>query len=374
MRILFLTIDAFGGYGGIAQYNRDFLDALCSLDEVEEVIALPRKVESHRESLPPKLRYLEHSARGKVFYLCSTLLAATSSRTVDLVLCSHINLLPLANLVGLIKNCPVVPVIYGVEAWTPTSKARINSACRRVEQFISIRKYTADRFRAWTGANSRHWHYIPNCIDTSKFFPGPPDPVLIERYGLSGRKIVMTTGRLANATNELRKGFDEVLEILPELSRYVPNISYLIVGEGPDRGRLEMMAKELGVDTRVVFTGRILEEEKAAHYRLADVFAMPGSNPLFDRYPLRFVFLEAMACGIPVVGCIPNGKGEEASTEGKLIIQVDPYDKESIIKGILSGLGMRGPEISERVAAFGISAHRDRIASIIPLLISRSWS
>lgn len=372
MRILFLTIDAFGGYGGIAQYNRYFIEALCSLDEVEEVVALPRTVESHSESLPPKLRYLEHSARGKAAYVCSTLYAAISFRRFDLVLSAHVNLLPLANLVGLIKNCPVIPVLYGVEAWTPTSKSRINSACRRVQQFISIRTYTADRFCAWTGIKPRHWHYLPNCIDTSKFLPGPPDPDLIERYGLAGRTIVMTTGRLSNAPNELRKGFDEVLEILPELSRYVPSISYLIVGDGPELGRLKMLAQELGVETRVVFTGRIQEEQKADHYRLADVFAMPGSNPLFDRYPLRFVFLEAMACGIPVVGCIPEGKGESVSLEGKLIIQVDPNDKDSILKGILSGLGMRGPQISEMVAAFGVSAHRDRIASIIPRLLSRS--
>jgi glycosyltransferase involved in cell wall biosynthesis len=315
---------------------------------------------------------LEDSARGKAAYVFSTLRAAITSRAFDLVLCAHINLLPLANFVGQIKNCPVVPLLYGVEAWTPTAKARINSACRRVQQSISIRAYTAERFCAWTGANPKRWHYLPNCIDTSKFFPAPPDPVLIDRYGLAGRTIIMTTGRLANAPNELRKGFDEVIETLPELSRSVPDITYLIVGDGPDRGRLEMKAKELGVESRVVFTGRISDEEKAAHYRLADVFAMPGSNPLFDRYPLRFVFLEAMACGIPVVGCIPDGKGEQTSPEGKLIIQVDPNDKESILKGILSGLGMRGPEVSERVAAFGVSAHRERVASIIPRLISRS--
>lgn len=372
MRILFLTIDAFGGYGGIAQYNRDFLKALCSLPQVDQVVALPRTVEAHGESLPPKLSYLENSARGKLIYLCTTLHTTVTVRNFDLVLCAHINLLPLANLVGLIKNCPVVPVLYGVEAWTPTAKSRINRACRSVQQFISIRTYTAERFCEWTGANLRHCHYLPNSIDTSKFFPAPPDPVLIDRYGLAGRTVIMTTGRLSNAPNELRKGFDEILDILPELSRIVPNISYLIVGDGPDRGRLEMIAKELGVDARVVFTGRIQEEEKADHYRLADVFAMPGSNPEFDRYPLRFVFLEALACGIPVVGCTPEGKGESASPEGKLITQIDPNDKDSILKGILSAIGTRGSRAADRIAPFAVKPYQLRVASILSKLTKTS--
>ena len=58
MRVLFLSMEAFGGLGGIAKYNRDFLRALCSAPEVSEVVAVPRRMSLSPESLPPKLTYI----------------------------------------------------------------------------------------------------------------------------------------------------------------------------------------------------------------------------------------------------------------------------------------------------------------------------
>ena len=102
-------------------------------------------------------------------------------------------------------------------------------------------------------------------------------------------------------------------------------------------GALEK-AKELGVADITIFTGYVSEAEKADHYRLADVFAMPGSHPEFDRYPYRFVFLEALACGVPVVGCRLEDPWEINDPDSQIIIQVNPYDRGEIIEGILSAL------------------------------------
>ena len=66
------------------------------------------------------------------------------------------------------------------------------------------------------------------------------------------------------------------LEAMPRLSDEHPGLAYLVVGDGPDRARLEAKAAELGLGGRVVFAGRIPECDKAAHYRLADAFVMPG--------------------------------------------------------------------------------------------------
>ena len=66
---------------------------------------------------------------------------------------------------------------------------------------------------------------------------------------------------------------------------------------------------------------------------------MPGSNPKFDRYPFRFVFLEALGCGVPVVGCRLEDESEcNDSLAQQLIIQVDSNDKSNIISGILQAL------------------------------------
>ena len=113
------------------------------------------------------------------------------------------------------------------------------------------------------------------------------------------------------------KGFDQVMDILPQIRQEIPNIAYLIVGDGSDRSRLEEKAKLMGIADNVVFAGRISESEKADHYRLADVYVMPSHGGF------GIVFLEAMACGIPVIGSKVDGSCE-ALKHGELGILVDP--------------------------------------------------
>jgi phosphatidyl-myo-inositol dimannoside synthase len=93
---------------------------------------------------------------------------------------------------------------------------------------------------------------------------------------------------------------------MPALIKEIPTIAYLIAGDGTDRHRLEEKAKSLGVHGRVVFAGYIPESEKADHYRLADAYVMPGRGEGFG-----IVYLEALACGVPVVASQVDG-GREA--------------------------------------------------------------
>ncbi len=369
MKILVLTIDAFGGYGGIAQYNRDLIRALCMNSHIEEVVAIPRYVDDFDEDLPDKLRYITTGITGKFSFIASCFKDIVSGNRYNLILCTHINMLPLAKLMGKVIGCSVVPVMYGVEAWTSNRKWLINLACRSVKQFISIRRLTAQCFIKWTNIKGEQWHYLPNSIDTSLFKPMSKDNTLLERYGLSGKTIILTVGRLADEPHEKNKGFDEVIEVLEDIHKQIPLIRYLIVGEGPDMPRLKAKAERLGVSDLVVFAGRIKIEEKVAHYCLADVFAMPGSNKEFDRYPLRFVFLEALACGVPVVASKANGIGEADSEEAQLLEQVDPSDHKSIIQGILRALEIERSGISETIQPYGFESHCIRVTEIIDQLL-----
>jgi phosphatidyl-myo-inositol dimannoside synthase len=127
---------------------------------------------------------------------------------------------------------------------------------------------------------------------------------------------------------ERYKGIDEVLEVMPALIGKEPALSYLVAGDGDDRKRLEAKAHALGVRDHVVFAGFVKECEKADHYRLADVFAMPGRGEGFGG-----VFLEALACGVPVVGSALDGS-REALRDGELGELVDPTDSASVLNGI----------------------------------------
>lgn len=369
IRALVLVTDAYGGRGGIASYNRNMLQALCEYPMMERVLVISRKVFYRLEEMPGNLEYRVDSAGSKLRYMYACLQTVFFYRRFDLIICAHIHLLPIAWLMGLLYRCPVIPVIYGVDAWTPTSRKFVNYLCHRLKSFIAIRRLTARLFIKWARISNNDYYYLPNCIDESKYGIRDRREDLIERYKIRGKTVVMTAGRL-DTGHDLNKGFDEILEVLPELKMRISNLVYLVMGDGEDKERLEAKAKNLGVADMTVFTGYVSEAEKADHYCLADVFAMPGSNPEFDRYPYRFVFLEALACGVPVVGCRLEDPWEVNDPESQLIIQVDPNNKDEIINGILTALYRPKFQIQSGLENFYFGKFKANFHEIVTKIIS----
>ena len=330
-RILVLLTDAFGGHGGIALYNRDVLRALCEDPDIAEVVALPRVARLPVSDLPAKLTFDISALGGAAAYLRALGRQLLSNRPFDAVYCAHINLMPLAVLVARILRRPLILAIYGIDAWEPSPRRLARASAGRADHVLSISKITLDRFRSWQPYPDAACTLMPNAIHLEEFGVGIRDTALAERFGLIGRRVVMTFGRLAG--NERYKGFDEVLEAMPTLIGRVPDISYVIAGDGGDRGRLEAKAAALGIAQHVVFTGMVAEEEKAALYRLADAYVMPSRGEGFG-----FVLLEAMACGVPTIGSTLDG-GREALREGMLGELVDPGDGAALVEAIMRALG-----------------------------------
>ncbi|MGI9090518.1 MAG: glycosyltransferase family 4 protein, partial [Gemmatimonadaceae bacterium] len=254
------------------------------------------------------------------------------------MLCGHIHLLPLAYLAARQFGVPLTLVVHGVEAWQPTRHRIANQLVRRIDSFVAVSEFTKRRLMQWTGLRDEQGFVVPNCVDVSQFGVGAKRPDLLRRYGLEGKTVILTLGRLAGA--ERYKGFDEVIQVLPELAREIPSICYVIAGDGPDRARLEAKAAKLGVGERVVFTGYIDEREKADHYRLADAFVMPERGEGFG-----IVYLEALACGIPVIASMADAS-REAVRDGLLGQVVDPDCPEAIKNAILRALcgGRHAPD------------------------------
>ena len=342
LRALVLLTDGFGGFGGIAKFNRDFLSALCSHPDVAEVIALPRLAPESTGPLPDKLTYREDGLGGKLRYFRAVTKAAclfrwtahrersappTPGCTGSIIVCGHINLLPLAFVARSITGAPVALILHGIDAWTRHRNPIVCSLLPRVNAFVAVSRLTRERFLSWSRPGARPFFILPNSVDLSAFSPGPKNPELVRRHGLKDRTVIMTLARLPGA--ERYKGVDEVIEVLPEIAVHVPNLTYLICGDGDDRPRLEAKAAALGVRDRVVFAGRIPEVEKADYLRLADVFVMPGRGEGFG-----IVYLEALACGVPVIGSKLDGS-RDALRDGKLGTLVDPRNADEIISAVL---------------------------------------
>jgi glycosyltransferase involved in cell wall biosynthesis len=280
--------------------------------------------------MPAKLSYMVRAAGGKLQYLSTVFHTMRRDRSYDAVFCGHINLLPLAHLASRMMNVPLVLFIYGIDAWQPTRSRLANLQVKHALWVVSISEVTARKFSTWANSVKRELIVLPNAIHTEWYGPGEKSRTLVERYGLDGKIVLLTLGRLVS--EERYKGFDEVLEILPTLGRTLPNLVYMIVGDGSDRTRLEYKARSLGVAERVVFTGNVPEAEKADHYRLADAYVMPSRGEGFG-----FVLLEAMACGIPVVASTLDG-GREALCDGRLGTLVDPLDEKQLVQAVLEAV------------------------------------
>jgi phosphatidylinositol alpha-1,6-mannosyltransferase len=356
LRIAMLLGDAFGGFGGIAKFNRDFLTALIESNRVAHVRALPRTISEPIEpAIPPSITYESAAAAGKWAYARRVLASLLRRDRIDVVICGHRNLLPVAWTLARLRGAYLVLIVHGFEAWKPSASRVLNWLSGRIDALVSVSHVTADRYCAWTGFPVERAFILANCVDLERFTPKTKDAVLLRRHGLAGARIIMTLGRIVE--NERYKGIDEVIDVVPRLLRRWPDLKYMVVGDGSDRPRLEAKAATMGLADHVIFTGRITEADKVAYYNLADAYVMPSSGEGFG-----IVLIEALACGLPVVGSSVDGS-RDALLGGELGRLADPADSDAVFNAIVAALEDRRDERSNRLDLYSERTFKSRVAA-----------
>jgi phosphatidyl-myo-inositol dimannoside synthase len=327
LRVLALVTDAFGEFGGIAQYNRDFFSALSACETIGDVIVLPRRTAISPGELPARVRQLR-SAKGRLAYAWAALRAARTHTPVDVVFCGHVYMAPLAAGIASLLRAPLWVQVHGVDAWDQLS-ALTRRSVEKAVLVTSVSRYTRRRLLEWIDIDPARVKVLPNTVDP-QFRPGPKPDYLLDRHDLRGKKVLMTVSRLASA--ERYKGHDRVIRILPRILLGHPETVYLIVGDGDDRPRLEALAAECGVADKVRFTGLVPAAEMFDYFRVADSHVMPSTGEGFG-----IVFLEAVASGIDVIGGNSDGS-VDALGDGALGAAVDPDNPEELAAAIRSSL------------------------------------
>jgi glycosyltransferase involved in cell wall biosynthesis len=355
MRALVFLHDAFGGRGGIAKFNRDLLFALCNHPGIAEVVCLPRRIVEDIGKLPRKLDYRINAAKGAPFYLSEEARVLLDPTWFDLVICGHIRLMRLMEPLRLRHRCEFGMIIHGIDAWEPTGGRSTRNALSRLDWFVSVSEFTKNRFCEWSGLDPARAVVVPNAVDLSVFTPGPKRPDLVLRYGLSGRRVLMTMARL----DEQYKGTDEVIELMPALLRDRPELTYVVCGEGTNRPRLEAKAQDLGVGAQVIFTGYVPEEDKVDYYRLADCFVLAGWGEGFG-----IVLVEAMSCGVPSVASVLDASAE-AVDNGRMGELVNPKDPQDLRHGIEAALARPAGVRPDNLEIFSNVSFEKRIHSQI---------
>ncbi|MFT3900354.1 MAG: glycosyltransferase family 4 protein [Gordonia sp. (in: high G+C Gram-positive bacteria)] len=197
-----------------------------------------------------------------------------------------------------------------------------------------VSKYTRGRFASAFGPNAA-LEYLPPGVDIGRFAPDEQARRRIrERHGLGDRRVIVCLSRLVP-----RKGQDMLIRALPDIRRQVPDAALLIVGGGPYAETLHELAAATGVDDDVVFTGSVPGDELADYHNAADVFAMPSRTRGggLDVEGLGIVYLEASACGVPVIAG-DSGGAPETVIEGKTGLVVNGKSVPQIVDAVVSVL------------------------------------
>ena len=195
---------------------------------------------------------------------------------------------------------------------------------------------------------------IPNAVDRTVFAgPGPPDIALAARLGLAGKTVLAFFGSFYSY-----EGLHLLLEALPELRRRRADIAVLLVGGGPEEGRLRTLAQRLGLGDDVVFTGRVLHEEMQRYYDLADLFVFPRVSVRLTELVTPLKPLEAMAQE-RIVAASSVGGHRELIRDRETGYLFPPDDPRLLAEGVLAALADRPswPRIRARAIAF-IDAER----------------
>jgi phosphatidylinositol alpha-1,6-mannosyltransferase len=326
MTMLALVTDAFGGRGGIAEYNRNLLNALAGSGVLESVVVLPRH--GGGGALPQGGVIEQRPPRpGRAAYALAALWTAWQ-RPFDIVFCGHLYMAPLARLIARLKRARLVVQMHGIEAW-PTPGALQRRAVEAADLVLCVSRRTRAAVLGWAALAGEKVPVLPNTVGAA-YAPGPPSPKVRARYALEGRKVLLTVSRIGRA--DRYKGHETVIRALPALRQRYPEVLYLIAGEGDDRSRLEALAAGLGLEDAVRFLGHVPDADLPDLYRAAHVFVMPSTGEGFG-----IVFLEAAACGLRVIAGNRDGS-VDALGEGALGTLIDPDDGEALTAALLAAL------------------------------------
>ncbi|MEA5503447.1 glycosyltransferase [Halotia wernerae UHCC 0503] len=245
----------------------------------------------------------------------------------NLVIVGHVNFAIAAYWLKRLTNIPYWTIVYGIEAWDIQNVA-LKKAIHDADFILAISNYTRDRLVKEQNLDPNKISLLPCQFEPSHFRPAPKPVYLLEQYRLKPEQpVILTVARLSEV--EQYKGYDQVLRAMPQIKQVIPNIHYIIVGKGNDKNRIEEMIAKLGVQDCVTLAGFVPDEQLCDYYNLCNVFAMPSKGEGFG-----IVYLEALACGKPVLGGNQDG-AIDALCDGELGALVNPDDIDEIAQTLV---------------------------------------
>ena len=364
----FVFLEIFSCEGGIQSYVKDILSAYClqSGAPPADIYLLRDGVHCENSLEGGPLRFHYFASRWALVSrvrLAAALFFNLARRRPLRVICGHINLAPLIHQLCSRLGLPYTVMTYGKEVWRrlPAHQRR---ALQQADSIWTISRYSQRLACAANDTPMEKVQILPCVVNGDRFKPGDPDPQLLEQYGLQGHAVLMTVARLWSG--DIYKGVDVTIRAMPAIAQAIPNVKYLVIGRGDDQPRLAHLADERKVADRVIFAGFVPTAELAAHYRLANAYVMPSQEGF------GIVYLEAMACGVPVLAGNSDGSADPLQ-DGRLGWQVPHRDPDAVAAACIEMLRGQSPRCNgdwlrqETLAKFGPQALIRRVSELLQL-------
>lgn len=344
MKILFLASD-LNQTGGIQRYNKNLLRAIS--ESGEEVFLIEFK-----NGLTEKISF--------VFKLFIKVLQLKP----DIIICSHINLAPIGYFLKVFLGKKYLVITHGIEVWN-LSKGIKNKSLKNAKIVITVSNYTKEKLIQQIPEIREKIFLLSNTINGQLFYPKEKSDNLMQKYNLSGAKVILTVTRLVKS--EKYKGYDKVIKALSLVIKEISDIKYLIVGKGDDSDRMRCLIKDMDLENNIIMIGYVSDNELLSYYNTCDIFIMPSKIEGFG-----IVFLEALACGKPVIAGNKDGS-KDALLDGELGILINPDNINDIAEAIIKVLKGEIPKelldkqfLRKRILeVYGFDKFKDRVDNLL---------
>ncbi len=259
-----------------------------------------------------------------------------------------------------IKISPVINYIHGEElSMKPVGlfgkwlfKAQ-NESFSKVDLNLCVSSYTSDKVKEVSPKSNVS--VLTNFVDIDSYYPSDDKRSLKFKYGLDGKISIICVCRLIK-----RKGVDDLLKSISTLISD-KSLKYEIVlnvcGAGSELDSLIALSDELSITESVTFHGFTEEKQMLELIQASDIFAMPNKTIDGDLEGFGLVFLEANACGLPVIGGRSGGVVDaiEDHVSGYLIV---PYSIPDITEKLKSLI--ENPVIAKEMGLNGYNRAKDK--------------
>lgn len=336
-KTLIITLEFPPQVGGIATYVHQFASAL----PAEDIVVYAPKYKNSKEwdkknagyKIIRKKPYFPKLVWPRWLKMYLQIKKIVKQEKIEMIYLHHV--LPVGYIGYLIKKFKKIPYIifsHGTDILYATKsewkKKMTKKICLEAEQIIFNSENLKHRLIKVLPEFENKTSVLYPC-PTKDFYvaPNPKDiEKVIQQYALEGKKVILTVSRLDEG-----KGITHLVRMMPEILKKIPNLVWFIIGDGPKKNQMLKNIQKNNLQNIVRFIGEIPHEQLKKYYYTADLFVLLTHPDEGREEGLGLVFLEAAACGIPVVAGKSGGVPEAVlHTQTGIIVDIYKGDKNVI--------------------------------------------